>query len=194
MRRWAGALGIALSLAAARCASRPASSSAPPPPPPTPVSRFASLAEAEPAVLSLEDRRAFDAAVLGAAAAVGHPVGAGVLAVGPPDAEGHAAGDDRAERGRGDGEVARHEVAQGERRRAAQAEREAEAAAHHQWQAETAAFLNRWRQLPEDEQRRLRDRAIAQHPHTSNAFAELARRCPLAEPLSLLLPLLAEML
>jgi cyclophilin family peptidyl-prolyl cis-trans isomerase/HEAT repeat protein len=67
VRRWAGALGVALSLAAVRCASRPARPAEPVPLSPV-TSRFASLADAEPALLSLEDRRAFDAAVLEAAA------------------------------------------------------------------------------------------------------------------------------
>ena len=72
MRRSLGALGaVILSLAASRCAPRPpATAPVPPPTPaPVPVSRFASMAEAEPALLSLEDRRAFEAPVLDAAAA-----------------------------------------------------------------------------------------------------------------------------
>jgi cyclophilin family peptidyl-prolyl cis-trans isomerase/HEAT repeat protein len=70
MRRSLGALGaVVLSLAAPRCASRSAPPAAEAAPAATiPGSRFASMAEAEPALLSLEDRRAFDRAVLDAAA------------------------------------------------------------------------------------------------------------------------------
>ncbi len=64
-----------LFLAAGRCANRrpptaaPASPTPSPAPTPAAVSRFASMAEAGPALLSLEDRRAFDARVLEAAVA-----------------------------------------------------------------------------------------------------------------------------
>lgn len=79
MRRSLGALGaVILSLAASRCASR-RPTAAPPPAPspeagvsatptPVPASRFRSMTEAEPVLLGLEDRRAFDGAVLEAAA------------------------------------------------------------------------------------------------------------------------------
>jgi cyclophilin family peptidyl-prolyl cis-trans isomerase/HEAT repeat protein len=87
MRRSLGALGaVVLSLAASRCAShRPTAAPAPaaatpeaaaaptPAPTPVPAGRFRSLAEAEPALLALEDRRAFEPAVLDAAAASPDP-------------------------------------------------------------------------------------------------------------------------
>ncbi len=81
MRRSLGALGAAvLSLAASRCASRRPTAVPPPAtatpevgvaatPTPVPAARFRSMAEAEPVLLGLEDRRAFDGAVLEAAAA-----------------------------------------------------------------------------------------------------------------------------
>ena len=68
MTRGARSLTVALILAATGCASRPATRAEAPPPSPTPAARFVSLEEAEPALLSLEDRRAFDAVLLGAAA------------------------------------------------------------------------------------------------------------------------------
>ncbi len=81
MRRSLGALGaMVLSLAASRCASR-RPTAAPPPAAatpearaaatPTPVAapRFRTMAEAEPVLLGLEDRRAFDGSILEAAAA-----------------------------------------------------------------------------------------------------------------------------
>ncbi len=79
MRRSLGALGaVILSLAASRCASRRPTASPVPPeatpeaelaPTPAPGSPLGSMAEAEPLLLGLEDRRAFDQAVLDAAAA-----------------------------------------------------------------------------------------------------------------------------
>jgi len=89
-RRGVAALGAALFLAAASaCAPRPApapaaprvSSGPPAPAPAAPVSptparvprRYASLAEAEPALVAAEDRRFFDDAVLDAAAASSEP-------------------------------------------------------------------------------------------------------------------------
>ena len=98
MRRGLAALGAALLLAtASACASRPASASAaagqPTAPVPNPAisptaapapRRYASLAEAEPALVAAEDRRSYDAPVLEAAAGSPDPAvrARGALALG----------------------------------------------------------------------------------------------------------------
>src|SRR5215471_2248637 len=80
LRRSRSVLAVAslpLALALSRCAGGggPAPSGAPPAAPKgaAPVARFASAAEAEAALLELEDRRAFDAGILSAAASSGDP-------------------------------------------------------------------------------------------------------------------------
>ncbi len=70
MRRALGALGaVIVSVAAGCAAAKPPAAPAPAPPSPAPAAAVASLAEAEPALAALEDRRAFDAPTLEAAAA-----------------------------------------------------------------------------------------------------------------------------
>jgi len=68
LRRWKFAAAAVLVLPLLRCAGATPGGQvggpAPPPPSPRAAARFATPAEAEAALVALEDRRAFDASVL----------------------------------------------------------------------------------------------------------------------------------